>query len=228
MTIALAHLYAQAQVSISDENLQDQLRSMETGPVNFSPKDYYMAVHDNGLGRDGYSVYHWHLPTLKHLLGYWELSVERSKAKPLIQFYRTPRIGLEILNKGYAKTEMEQTEEQLEIETKEAIDRQVDLAYDKYKDIFNESVERINGKLQYCLRVSSGEMLDHVSSISSMSSRLCDEISYVHKDISDGVGNDMTLADREKEYMRIEKSFDDIEKVTNILVKHAVMNYDSK
>lgn len=222
------HLCATAQIPISDENLQDQLRSMETGPVGFSPQDYYMALHDNGLGRDGYSVYHWHLPTFSHLLGYWELSESRSKAKPLVEYYRTPRIALELLNKVYSKEELEQTQEQLEIETEEALDRQVDLAYEKYRQRFSDMQESIGSKLQYCLRVSMGEMLDHVSRISSMNEALCEEIQYVHKDITDGVGYDMPLAQREKEYLRIQGSMESILKATNMLVKFAVLNYDLK
>lgn len=226
--IALCPCFCLAQIAISDEDLQNQLRSMETGPVEFSPKEYYMAFHDNGLGRDSYSVYHWELPTLKHPLGRFVLSTDRSKAKPLVEYYRTPRIAIEIMNGTFAKEEMDQIEEQLQNETEEAVDRQVDLAYPKYKDSFIAMQNSISEKLQYCLTASKGEMLDHVTRISAMNERLCDQISYVHKDITDGIGNDMPLADREKEYLDIYESMEDVLRVSNLLVKYAVLNYEKK
>lgn len=226
--IAVFPCFSLAQIVISDEDLQNQLRSMETGPVEFSPKEYYMAFHDNGLGRDSYSVYHWELPTLKYPLGRFVLSTDRSKAKPLVEYYRSPRIALEALNAAYAKEEMNQINEQLQNETEEAIDRQVDLAYPKYKDNFNAMQDNISKNLQYCLTVSKGEMLDHVTRISAMNERLCDQISYVHKDITNGIGNDMPLADREKEYIQIQDNMERVQRVSKLLVKYAVLNYDKK
>lgn len=226
--IALFPCFCLAQIAISDEDLQNQLRSMETGPVEFSPKEYYMAFHDNGLGRDSYSVYHWEFPTFKYPLGRFVLSTDRSKAKPLVEYYRTPRIAIEIMNGTFAKEEMDQIEEQLQNETEEAVDRQVDLAYIKYKDNFNAMQNSISQNLQYCLTASNGEMLDHVTRISAMNERLCDQISYVHKDITDGIGNDMPLADREKEYMQIQDSMERVQRVSKLLVKYAIMNYDNK
>ena len=220
--------FAFAQIVISDEDLQNQLRSMETGPVCFSPKDYYMAFHDNGLGRDSYSVYHWKPPTLSHLLGSWELSESRSKAKPLVEFYRTPRIALEILNNSYAEKEWQEVNEQLEREVVDAADRQFDLVYDKYKNKFMGLQISIGGKLQYCLRKGGTLVSSHVTNLSDLNDMLCTQIEYVHKDLTNGVGHEIPSAQRIKEYERIEKQMQKLLGVVNMLVKYVVINYDKQ
>ena len=226
--LSLLASYASAQIAISDEDLHNQLRSMETGPVYFSPKDYYMAIHDNGLGRDSYSVYHWKPPTLSHLLGTWELSESRSKAKPLVEYYRTPRIALEMLNNSYAEKEWQEVNDQLEREITDAADRQYDLVYNKYKERFKGLQISIGGKLQYCLRKGGRTVSSHVSNLSDLNEMLCSQVDYVHKDLTNGVGHDMPSAQRIKEYERIEKQMRKLLRAVNKLVNYVVINFDNK
>jgi hypothetical protein len=115
-----------------------------------------MAFHDNGLGRDGYSVYHWKLPTLSHPFGRWVFDFDRSKARPLVEYYRAPRAAIDLLNAEYSKQEEEQINEQLEIETVDAAERQFDLVYSKYKDEFAAMQKNIGKNLEYCLLTSEG------------------------------------------------------------------------
>lgn len=218
-----------SQVAISDEDLQNQLRSMETGPVDFSPKDYYMAFHDNGLGRDSYSVYHWTYPNpIKYPLGKLELDLDRSKARPLVEYYRAPRAAFDVLNAEYSKKELEEINEQLETETADALERQFDLVYSKYKDEFSNLQVNIGKNLEFCLTTSQGMMSDHVTSLSNLNEWLCEQVEYVHRDLTKGVGNEMTQAKREAEYIRLEKQMTQLEKASYRLARRAYLLYGKK
>jgi len=112
-----------SEAQVHDEEKCLQWRSMETGPLEFAPKEYYWLFHNN------YAHHTWEWEWHGFKSGFFlHLKESQSDAKPLIP-KRTLGATTDLWTKESTDSQEKDFKHQLEQETLAAADRRVDGAY---------------------------------------------------------------------------------------------------
>ncbi len=203
LSIFLISIKGNAQVY--DEEKCLQWRSMETGPLEFSPKMYYWLFHNNYAHHE----WEWEWHGLFHSGFYLNLKPNKSDAKPLVP-KRTLGATTDVWTKESTDAQEEKFKHQLEQETLAAADRRIDGAYLLFKDDFANMQKKISAGLTYCLTNSKGDenVIALVQSLSNQNRFITEQVNYVHKS---GNGYELENAKREECYIKLKA---DMEKVT--------------
>lgn len=203
LSVVLIPTIGKAQVHDDEKYLQ--WRSMETGPLEFSPKMYYWLFHNNYAHHE----WEWEWHGLFHSGFYLNLKPNKSDAKPLIP-KRTLGATTDAWTKESTDAQEEKFKHQLEQETLAAADRRIDGAYLLFKDDFADMQRKIQTGLTYCLTNSKGDenVIALVKSLSNQNRFITEQVDYVHKS---GNGYELENAKREECYIKLKA---DMEKVT--------------
>ena len=189
---------------VHDEEKYLQWRSMETGPLGFSPKHYYWIFHNSYAHHE--LEWEWH--GFKSGL-YLHLKPNKSDAKPVVP-KRTLGATTDVWTKESTDAQEKNFKHQLEQETLAAADRRIDGAYLLFKEDFDNMQKKISAGLTYCLANSKGDanVIALVNSLSNQNRFITEQVSYVHKS---GNGYELENAKREECYIKLKA---DMEKVT--------------
>lgn len=193
------------KAQVHDDEKYLQWRSMETGPLEFSPKMYYWLFHNNYAHHE----WEWEWHGLFHSGFYLNLKPNKSDAKPLVP-KRTLGATTDAWTKESTDAQEEKFKHQLEQETLAAADRRIDGAYLLFKDDFADMQRKIQTGLTYCLTNSKGDenVIALVKSLSNQNRFITEQVDYVHKS---GNGYELENAKREECYIKLKA---DMEKVT--------------
>ena len=133
-----------AQMPVRDKQKEHQIRSMEQGHWDFSPDWWYYLFHKNYSG----AHLEWHWRGFKS--GYRVHFDESSSNVKTVGPRREAQLATLLLKKKIVETERKQIEELNKEEIARAADRNVDLVYGKYKDLFAGMQSSITEGITYC------------------------------------------------------------------------------
>ena len=204
ITMGMCLLPQVSDAQVYDDEKRLQWRSMETGPLEFAPKEYYWLLHNS------YAHHEWEWEWRGFHSGlYLHLKPNKSDAKPLIP-KRTLGATTDVWTKESTDAQEKSFKHQLEQETLAAADRRVDGAYLLFKDDFDDMQNKISVGLTYCLANSKGDVnvISLVNSLSNQNRFITEQVSYVHRS---GNGYELENAKREECYIKLKA---DMEKVT--------------
>jgi len=147
----------QAQVPVTDEGRVAQLKAMELGEINFSPKWYYAFMHNHstawnlGLGQnDKYSWYDYEWQWSGFKSGYHlKFKPKKSKATNLQPLRMSGLVTLIDQNKRTKET-LDSLREQFNWYTSRETDCVMDKTYPAFKQDFEVLQNRISANLTNC------------------------------------------------------------------------------
>ena len=197
-----------AQVPVRDKQKENQIRSMEQGHWDFSPDWWYYLFHKNYSG----ASLKWHWRGLKS--GYRvHFDESRSNVKA-VGSRREAQLATLLLKKKIVETERKQIEELNKEEIARAADRNVDLVYGKYKDLFAGMQSSITEGLTYCMIRSKGKLSKSIKELTDRNEVITSNISYLRKT---GIGYELENVKREKGFAQAKKDMEElVKKVTSL------------
>lgn len=197
-----------AQVPVRDRQKENQIRSMEQGYWNFSPDWWYWAFHKNYSG--AYTKWHWR-GFKSGLRVHFDES--RSNVKT-VGPRREAQLATMLLKQKIVETERQKIEELNKEEIARAADRNVDLVYGKYKDLFSDMQSSITEGLAYCMVRSKGKMSKSIKELTDRNEVIRSNIAYLRKT---GIGYELENVKREKGFAQAKKDMEElVKKVTSL------------
>jgi hypothetical protein len=197
-----------AQVPVRDRQKENQIRSMEQGHWNFSPDWWYWAFHKNYSG--AYTKWHWR-GFKSGLRVHFDES--RSNVKT-VGPRREAQLATMLLKQKIVETERQKIEELNKEEIARAADRNVDLVYGKYKDLFSDMQSSITEGLAYCMVRSKGKMSKSIKELTDRNEVIRSNIAYLRKT---GIGYELENVKREKGFAQAKKDMEElVKKVTSL------------
>ena len=197
-----------AQVPVRDRQKENQIRSMEQGHWNFSPDWWYWAFHKNYSG--AYTKWHWR-GFKSGLRVHFDES--RSNVKT-VGPRREAQLATMLLKQKIVETERQKIEELNKEEIARAADRNVDLVYGKYKDLFSDMQSSITEGLAYCMVRSKGKMSKSIKELTDRNEVIRSNIAYLRKT---GIGYELENVKREKGFAQAKKDMEElVRKVTSL------------
>lgn len=205
-----------AQVPTRDKQKEHQIRSMEQGHWDFSPDWWYYLLHKNYSG--AYTKWEWH--GFKSGLRV-HFDEGRSNVKT-VGPRREAQLATLLLKQKIVETERKKIEELNKEEVARAADRNVDLVYGKYKDLFTELQASITEGLTYCLVKSKGKMVRSVRELTDRNEVITSSVAYFRKT---GVGYELENVKREKGFAQAKKDMEELVKKVASLARLAKAYY---
>jgi len=205
-----------AQVPTRDKQKEHQIRSMEQGHWDFSPDWWYYLLHKNYSG--AYTKWEWH--GFKSGLRV-HFDEGRSNVKT-VGPRREAQLATLLLKQKIVETERKKIEELNKEEVARAADRNVDLVYGKYKDLFTELQASITEGLTYCLVKSKGKMVRSVRELTDRNEVITSNVAYLRKT---GVGYELENVKREKGFAQAKKDMEELVKKVASLARLAKAYY---
>lgn len=205
-----------AQVPTRDKQKEHQIRSMEQGHWDFSPDWWYYLLHKNYSG--AYTKWEWH--GFKSGLRV-HFDEGRSNVKT-VGPRREAQLATLLLKQKIVETERKKIEELNKEEVARAADRNVDLVYGKYKDLFTELQASITEGLTYCLVKSKGKMVRSVRELTDRNEVITSNVAYLRKT---GVGYELENVKREKGFAEAKKDMEELVKKVASLARLAKAYY---
>ena len=197
-----------AQVPVRDRQKENQIRSMEQGHWNFSPDWWYWAFHKNYSG--AYTKWHWR-GFKSGLRVHFDES--RSNVKT-VGPRREAQLATMLLKQKIVETERQKIEELNKEEIARAADRNVELVYGKYKDLFSDMQFSITEGLTYCMVRSKGKMSKSIKELTDRNEVITSNIAYLRKT---GIGYELENVKREKGFAQAKKDMEElVKKVTSL------------
>lgn len=197
-----------AQVPVRDRQKENQIRSMEQGHWNFSPDWWYWAFHKNYSG--AYTKWHWR-GFKSGLRVHFDES--RSNVKT-VGPRREAQLATMLLKQKIVETERQKIEELNKEEIARAADRNVDLVYGKYKDLFSDMQSSITEGLAYCMVRSKGKMSKSIKELTDRNEVIRSNIAYLRKT---GIGYELENVKRGKGFAQAKKDMEElVKKVTSL------------
>lgn len=197
-----------AQVPVRDRQKENQIRSMEQGHWNFSPDWWYWAFHKNYSG--AYTKWHWR-GFKSGLRVHFDES--RSNVKT-VGPRREAQLATMLLKQKIVETERQKIEELNKEEIARAADRNVDLVYGKYKELFSDMQSSITEGLAYCMVRSKGKMSKSIKELTDRNEVITSNIAYLRKT---GIGYELENVKREKGFAQAKKDMEElVKKVTSL------------
>lgn len=202
MTI-LAATAINAQTPVRDTQKENQIRSMEQGHWDFSPDWWYYLLHKKYSG--AYTKWEWH--------GFHSgLRVHFDENRSNIKTVgprREKQLATLLLKQQIVETERKKIEELNKEEVARAADRNVDLVYGKYKDLFSDMQSSITEGLTYCMKKSKGKMAGSVKELTDRNEVITSNIAYLRKT---GIGYELENVKREKGFAQAKKDMEELVK----------------
>lgn len=197
-----------AQVPVRDKQKEHQIRSMEQGHWDFSPGWWYWAFHKNYSG--AYTKWEWH--------GFKSgLRVHFKESKSNVKTIgprREAQLATMLLKQKIVETERQKIEELNKEEIARAADRNVDMVYGKYKDLFSDMQNSITEGLTYCMIKSKGKMSGSIKELTDRNEIITSNIAYLRKT---GIGYELENVKREKGFAQAKKDMEElVKKVTSL------------
>lgn len=205
-----------AQVPVRDRQKENQIRSMEQGHWNFSPDWWYWAFHKNYSG--AYTKWHWR-GFKSGLRVHFDES--RSNVKT-VGPRREAQLATMLLKQKIVETERQKIEELNKEEIARAADRNVDLVYGKYKDLFSDMQSSITEGLAYCMVRSKGKMSKSIKELTDRNEVIRSNIAYLRKT---GIGYELENVKREKGFAQAKKDMEELVKKVTLLARLAKAFY---
>lgn len=212
----LAAIAINAQTPVRDKQKENQLRSMEQGHWDFSPDWWYYFLHKNYSG--AYTKWEWH--GFKSGLRV-HFSENRSNIKT-VGPRREKQLATLLLKQQIVETERKKIEELNKEEVARAADRNVDLVYGKYKDLFSDMQSSITEGLTYCMTKSKGKMAGSVKELTDRNEVITSNIAYLRKT---GIGYELENVKREKGFAQAKKDMEELVKKVVSLARLARAYY---
>ena len=205
-----------AQVQVRDKQKEYQIRSMEQGHWDFSPDWWYYLFHKNYSG----ASLKWHWRGFKS--GYRVHFDESSSNVKSVGSRREAQLATLLLKKKIVETERKQIEELNKEEIARAADRNVDLVYGKYKDLFAGMQSSITEGLTYCMIRSKGKLSKSIKELTDRNEVITSNISYLRKT---GIGYELENVKREKGFAQAKKDMEELVKKVTSLARFAKAFY---
>ena len=205
-----------AQVPTKDKQKEHQIRSMEQGHWDFSPDWWYYFLHKNYSS--AYTKWEWH--GLKSGLRV-HFDESRSNVKT-VGPRREAQLATLLLKQKIVETERKKIEELNKEEIARAADRNVDLMYGKYQDLFSDMQSSITEGLTYCLIKSKGKIAKIVRTLTERNEVITSNIAYLRKT---GVGYELENVKREKGFVQAKKDMEELVKKVASLARLAKAYY---
>lgn len=208
LIVLLLATMAFAQVPVHDGQKENQIRSMEQGHWNFSPGWWYYFLHKNYSG--AYTKWEWH--------GFKSgLRVHFDEKKSNIKTVgprREKQLATQLLKQQVVEMERKKIEELNKEEVARAADRNTDLVYGKYKELFSDMQSSITEGLTYCMIKSKGKMSGSIKELTERNEVITSNIAYLRKT---GVGYELENVKREKGFAQAKKDMEElVKKVTSL------------
>lgn len=204
LIVLLLATTAFAQVPVHDGQKENQIRSMEQGHWNFSPNWWYYVFHKN------YSGAYLHFAWLGTKIRFKESKSNVKTVGPR----REKQLATQLLKQQIVETERKKIEELSKEEVTRAADRNTDLVYGKYKDLFSDMQSSITEGLTYCMIKSKGKMSGSIKELTDRNEVITSNIAYLRKT---GVGNELENVKREKGFAQAKKDMEElVKKVTSL------------
>jgi hypothetical protein len=189
---------------------------MEQGHWDFSPDWWYWAFHKKYSG--AYTRWEWH--GLKSGLRV-HFDEGRSNVKT-VGPRREAQLATLLLKQRIVETERKKIEELNKEEIARVEDRNVDLVYGKYQDLFSDMQSSITEGLTYCLIKSKGKMAKSVRTLTDRNEVITSNIAYLRKT---GVGYELENVKREKGFAQAKKDMEELMKKVASLARLAKAYY---
>ena len=103
-----------------------------------------------------------------------------------------------------------------------AADRNVDLVYGKYRDLFSDMQSSITEGLTYCLVKSKGKMAKSIKELTDRNEIITSNVAYLRKT---GVGYELENVKREKGFAQAKKDMEELVKKVASLARLAKAYY---
>lgn len=214
--VVLTAITINAQTPVRDSQKENQIRSMEQGHWDFSPDWWYWLTHKNYSG--AYTKWEWH--------GFKSgLRVHFDEKKSNIKTVgprREKQLATMLLKQQIVETERKKIEELNKEEVARAADRNVDLVYGKYKDLFSDMQSSITEGLIYCMTKSKGKMAGSVKELTDRNEVITSNIAYLRKT---GIGYELENVKREKGFAQAKKDMEELVKKVVSLARLARAYY---
>lgn len=227
MTLTIAFLSAMSLNAQSpsvtynhDPQKYKQVDVIENGGWDFAPDWFYYSIP----GYKKYSGASWHTEWKP-----WPVfKIKFNEAKSNVGRCAPTRTGAaftenEILKK--TKLQLDSITPIYQEELLRAADRNVDLAYQSFKDDFREMQESISSNLQFILERSKGKLNKTVTAYADANDLICERINYIHKT---GMNVELENTKREIAYEEIRQDMKNLLKATNRLVFYAASHYEKE
>lgn len=214
--VILTVIAVNAQIPVRDKQKENQIRSMEQGHWDFSPDWWYWLMHKKYSG--AYTKWEWH--------GFKSgLQVHFDEKKSNIKTVgprREKQLATMLLKQQVVETERKKIEELNKEEVARAADRNVDLVYGKYKDLFSDMQSSITEGLIYCMTKSKGKMAGSVKELTDRNEVITSNIAYLRKT---GIGYELENVKREKGFAQAKKDMEELVKKVISLARLARAYY---
>ncbi|WP_077195362.1 DUF5045 domain-containing protein [Prevotella ihumii] len=205
-----------AQVPVRDKQKEHQIRSMEQGHWNFSPDWWYLAFHKKYSG--AYTKWQW-----RGLKSGWRVHFDESRSNiKTVGPRREAQLITLLLKEKIVETERKKIEELNKEEIARAADRNVDLVYGKYKELFSDMQSAITEGLTYCMIRSKGKMSSSIKELTDRNEVITSNIAYLRKT---GVGYELENVKREKGFAQAKKDMEELVKKVISLARLAKAYY---
>lgn len=194
-----------AQIPTYDKDKYNEIMSLERKHWDFSPSWYYYFLHKNYSG--AYLKWKWNGPHVR-------FKESKSNVKT-VGPRREKQVIAQLAKDSIVGLEQQYVDSIYREEVARSADRNVDLVYPKYKDIFMDYQKNIARMLTYCIEKSKGKMSDAVMKMSDRNEEITSRIAYLHKT---GVGYELENAKREKGYGQCLNDLDALTKDIGMIV----------
>lgn len=201
---------------VHDSDKENVIRSTERAHWNFSPDWYMYFIHKKYSG--AYTKWEWH-----GLKSGWRVHFKEDKSNiKTVGPRREAAIIADALKDSVVEIERQKIEELKKEEVARAADRNTDLVYPKYKDLFNSMQKQIADYLSYTLRISKGKLAEDVQRLADDNELCTSTIAYLHKT---GVGYELENAKRERGYAKAKEDMLRIRRQAFKLARYAYTKY---
>lgn len=200
-----------------DPQKYKQVDVIENGGWDFAPDLYYYTWHKKYSGASWHSSWKWPFFKIK----FKETKSDVGRCGPTRSLAAITEN--DVLKK--TKLELDSITPIYQEEMLRAADRNVDLAYQSFKDDFREMQESISSNLQFILERSKGKMNKAVTAYADVNDLLCERINYIHKT---GLGIELENTKREIAYEEIRNDMQDLLKATNRLAYYTANHYEKE
>jgi len=181
-----------AQQPVHDSQKEHQIRSMEQGHWDFSP-DWWRVVFK-----------------------------ESDSNVKTIAPRREKQVAVQALKQQIIEKERKKIEELNNEEIARAADRNSDLVYGKYKELFTDMQSSITEGLTYCMIKSKGKMAGSIKELTDRNEVITSNIAYLRKT---GVGYELENAKRERGFAKAKKDMEELVKKVTTLARLAKAFY---
>ena len=189
---------------------------MEQGHWDFSPDWWYLLFHKNYSGAS--KKWEW-----RGFKSGWRVVFKESDSNvKTVTPRREKQVAVQALKQQIIEKERKKIEELNNEEIARAADRNSDLVYGKYKELFTDMQSSITEGLTYCMIKSKGKMAGSIKELTDRNEVITSNIAYLRKT---GVGYELENAKRERGFAKAKKDMEELVKKVTTLARFAKAFY---